>query len=75
MLKIKLRALLANAWSPHVIILLNFQMSVHLECGYPLRPFICLGFEDLLDKVSISPSKGYSGLISFRINWFDLLTV
>ena len=52
MLKIKLRALLANAWSPHVIIPLNFQMSVHLERGYPLRPFICLGFEDPLDKVS-----------------------
>ena len=26
----------------------NFQMSVHLERGYPLRPFICLGFEDHL---------------------------
>ena len=24
---------------------------------------------------SISPSKGYSGLISFRIDWFDLLAV
>ena len=24
---------------------------------------------------SISPSKDYSGLISFRIDWFDLLTV
>ena len=24
---------------------------------------------------SISPSNGYSGLISFRINWFDLLAV
>ena len=24
---------------------------------------------------SISPSNEYSGLISFRINWFDLLTV
>ena len=24
---------------------------------------------------SISPSKEYSGLISFRIDWFDLLTV
>ena len=24
---------------------------------------------------SISPSSGYSGLISFRIDWFDLLTV
>ena len=52
MLKIKLRALLTNAWSPHVIIPLNFQMSVHLERRYPLQPFICLGFEDPLDKVS-----------------------
>ena len=24
---------------------------------------------------SISPSNEYSGLVSFRINWFDLLTV
>ena len=26
-------------------------------------------------RFSISPSNGYSGLISFRINWFDLLAV
>ena len=26
-------------------------------------------------KVSISPSNEYSGLISFRIDWFDLLAV
>ena len=26
-------------------------------------------------SLSISPSNEYSGLISFRINWFDLLTV
>ena len=26
-------------------------------------------------SVSISPSNEYSGLISFRINWFDLLTI
>jgi len=24
---------------------------------------------------AISPSKGYSGLISFRVDWFDLLAV
>ena len=24
---------------------------------------------------SVSPSNEYSGLISFRINWFDLLTI
>ena len=43
-LKIKLWALLTNAWSPRVILPFNFQLSVHLERGYPLRPFICLGF-------------------------------
>ena len=26
-------------------------------------------------RFSISPSNGYSGLISFRIDWFDLLAV
>jgi len=26
-------------------------------------------------SISISPSNGYSGLISFRMNWFDLLAV
>ena len=26
-------------------------------------------------NVSVSPSKEYSGLISFRVDWFDLLTV
>ena len=26
-------------------------------------------------NLSISPSKGYSGLISFRIDWFDLLAI
>ena len=68
MLKIKLQALLANAWSPHVIIPLNFQMSIHLERGYPLRPFICLGFEDPLDKVSKvgAPSSILEGTCSLR---------
>ena len=27
----------------------------------------------VLELFSISPSNEYSGLISFRINWFDLL--
>ena len=26
-------------------------------------------------SASVSPSSDYSGLISFRINWFDLLAV
>ena len=36
LLKIKLRALLTKAWSPHVIFFLNFQLSLHLEHGGPL---------------------------------------
>ena len=44
LLKIKLWALLAEAWSPHVILFLNVWLSLHLEHGGPLQPFICLGF-------------------------------
>ena len=42
--------------------------SIHLILCYPLL---------LLPSISpsISPSKEYSGLISFRINWLDLLAV
>ena len=34
--KIKLQALLTEAWSPHVILSLNLWLSFHLEHGDPL---------------------------------------
>ena len=40
------------------------------------RPFLMSRFfhqvSKVLESFSISPSNEYSGLISFRINWFDL---
>ena len=44
----------------------SFQMSTLLHIRWP---------KDWSFSFSISPSNEYSGLISFRINWFDLLGV
>ena len=65
--------------------------SNHLILCHPLLllPSIFLGFRVFSNELalrskwpkywsfsfSISPSKEYSGLISFRIDWFDLLAV
>ena len=43
-----------------------FSNELTLHTGYPK----CWNF-----SFSISPSKEYSGLISFSIDWFDLLAV
>ena len=40
------------------------------ESALPIRCSKCWSF-----SFSISPSNEYSGLISFRIDWFDLLSV
>ena len=40
------------------------------------EPTLCIRWPNYWNfSFSISPSSEYSGLISFRINWFDLLTV
>ena len=44
----------------------SFPMSQLFASGWP-KYWSC--------SFSISPSKEYSGLISFRIDWFDLLSV
>ena len=64
--------------------------SNHLVLCYPLlllppilpsiRVFsnesvLCIRWPEYWNLLSISPSNEYSGLISFRINWFDLLAV
>ena len=56
-MKVKLLShvrLLATSWTAayQAPLFMGFSRQVDLERGYPLRPFICLGFEDLLDKVS-----------------------
>ena len=44
--------------------------------SFPMSQFFALGGQSIWSfRFSISPSKEYSGLISFRINWLDLLAV
>ena len=42
---------------------------------FPMSPFFTLGGQSTGASASASPSNEYSGLISFRIDWFDLLAV
>ena len=67
------------------------QVHVHLILGWPLLllPSIFPGIKFLSNEFvvhikwpkywsfsfSISPSNGYSGLISFKIDWFDICTI
>ena len=55
--------------------------SNHLILCHPLLPpsiipsIRVFSNESVLHMISISPSSEYSGLISFRMNWLDLLVV
>ena len=40
------------------------------------EPALCIRWPKYWSySINISPSKGYSGLISFRMDWFDLLAI
>ena len=43
--------------------------------SFPMSQFFTSGGQSIRASVSISPSNEYSGLISFRIDWLDLLAV
>ena len=53
-----------------------FNLSQHQE-SFPMSQFFASGGQgiDWSFSFNISPSNEYSGLISFRIDWFDLLAV
>ena len=53
---------------------LAFSLSQH-QGLFPMSQFFTSGGQTISFIFSISPSKEYSGLISFRIEWFDLLAV
>jgi len=52
-----------------------FNLSQHQ--GLSNQSFLCIKWSKYRNLVSfsISPSNEYSGLISFRVDWFDLLAV
>ena len=43
--------------------------------SFPMSQFFASGGQSIGASVSVSPSNEYSGLISFRTDWFDLLAV
>ena len=50
--------------------------SVFLSGSFPRSQFFASGSQSIgVFSFTISPSKEYSGLISFRMDWFDLLAV
>ena len=64
--------------SSHLILchpLLLPLQSFPASGSFPVSQFFTSGGQSIGVCFSISPSKEYSGLISFRIDWFDLLAV
>ena len=43
--------------------------------SFPMSRLFTSGSQSIRASVSVSPSTEYSGLISFRINWFDRVLV
>ena len=65
--------------SNHIIFCCPFSsclQSFPASGPFPMSQFFTSGGQSIGSfNFSISPSNEYSGLISFRIDWFDLLTV
>ena len=54
----------------------SFPMSqLFASAGQSIRASALIDCNNQSFSFSISPSNGYSGLISFRMDWFDLLAV
>ena len=60
--------------SSSVILLSSCLQSFLVSGSFPVSQFFAPGGQSYW-SFSISPSKEYSGLISFRIDWFDRLPV
>ena len=59
----------------HPLSLLSpFALSLSQCQGFSNESALCISWPKYW-RFSISPSKEYSGLISFRIDWFDLLAL
>ena len=77
---------ITNSWSLLKLMSIESAMpSNHLILCHSLSPYITVFSNELVLRIrwpnywhfsfSLSPSNEYSGLISFRIDWFDLLVV
>ena len=61
--------------SPSVIPLFTCLQSFPASRSFLMNQLFISGVQSIGFNFSISPSNEYSGLISFRIDWFDLLAV
>ena len=61
--------------SSSVIPFSSCLLSFPASGSFPMSQFFTSGPKYWSFSFSISPSSEYSGLISFRIDWFDLLAV
>ena len=69
---------LSRWWHPtissSVIPFSSCLQSLPASESFPMSQFFALGGQ-IIGSFSISPSNAYSGLISFRMDWLDLLAV
>ena len=61
--------------SSSVIPFTSWLQSSPVSRSFPVSQFFASGVQRISFSFSISPSSEYSGLISFRTDWFDLLVV
>ena len=61
-------------WSS-VIPFSSWPQSFLASGSFPMSQFFTSGGQSIGDCFSISPSNEYSGLSSFRIDWFDLVAL
>ena len=62
------------AVSSSVVPFSSHLLSFPASGSFPMKSALCIRWPKYWN-FSISPSKEYSGLISFRADWFDLLAV
>ena len=76
---LKLTSIMSVMLSNHIILCL--PLSSHLQSfpaseSSPISQFFTSGGQSIgVFSFSVSPSNAYSGLISFRIDWFDVLAI
>ena len=58
-----------------VVPLSPWSQSFPASQSFPVNQFFTSGGQSIGFQIQLSPSNEYSGLISFRMNWFDLLAV
>ena len=63
------------AISSSVVPFSSCLQSLPASESFPMSQFFASGGQSFRVSASISPSSEYSGLISFRVDWLDLLAV